>query len=74
MNRLFAEAHPTDQVFARLHRAGWSIGEVGQSDHWVVTGTNGENVIRASASSQSQAWLIALQQAECVGMLADETV
>jgi hypothetical protein len=27
----------------RLHRAGWSIGGVGTSSEWLVTGTNGEN-------------------------------
>jgi hypothetical protein len=30
----------------RLHRSGWSIGEVGTSSAWLVTGTNGENVLR----------------------------
>jgi hypothetical protein len=29
----------------RLHRAGWSIGEVGTSSGWLVTGTNGETAI-----------------------------
>jgi hypothetical protein len=28
----------------RLHRAAWSIGEVGTSLGWLVTGTNGEDV------------------------------
>jgi hypothetical protein len=32
----------------RLHRAGWSIGEVGTSSGWLVTGTSGETVIHAS--------------------------
>src|SRR5262245_38648782 len=31
----------------RLHRSGWSIGEVGTSSGWLVSGTNGEYVIRA---------------------------
>jgi hypothetical protein len=38
-----------------LHRAGWSIGEVGTSSGWLVTGTNGENVIRAVGPTLSGA-------------------
>jgi hypothetical protein len=26
----------------RLHRSGWSIGEVGTSSGWLVAGVNGE--------------------------------
>jgi hypothetical protein len=29
-----------------LHRSGWSNGEVGTSSGWLVTGTNGESIIR----------------------------
>jgi len=40
--------YPTsDESFARLHQAGWSIGEKGSAGVWIVSGTNGENVIRA---------------------------
>ena len=56
-------AHP-------LHRAGWSIGETVGSAVWIVTGTNGENVIRAEDRSQAEAWHKAMLQAEAVGMLA----
>ena len=54
----------------RLHRAGWSIGEVGTSAGWHVTGTNGENVIRANAPTQAAAWRLGCEQAAAVGMLA----
>src|SRR5262245_49117797 len=36
----------------RLHRSGWSIGEVGTSSGWLVTGTNGENDRRCSAGTR----------------------
>jgi hypothetical protein len=35
-----------DESFDRLHRAGWAIGEAATAAVWVVTGTNGENVIK----------------------------
>jgi hypothetical protein len=39
-----ARTFPTpDESFARLHDAGWSIGETGTAGHWLVSGTNGEN-------------------------------
>jgi hypothetical protein len=43
----------------RLHRAGWSIGEVGTSSGWLVAGTNGENVIDATATTQAEVWRLA---------------
>jgi hypothetical protein len=36
-----------DECFARLHRGGWSVGEVRTTAGWLVSGTNGENVIYA---------------------------
>jgi hypothetical protein len=59
-----------DDSFDRLHRAGWSIGEAGGSDVWLVTGTNGENMIFAEGKTQAEAWYRATLQAEAVGMLA----
>ncbi len=59
-----------DESFARLHRAGWSIGETAGAAVWVVTGTNGENRIHAEGGSQAEAWYRATLQAEAVGMLA----
>jgi hypothetical protein len=29
-----------EACYERLHRAGWSIGEVGTSSGWLVTGSN----------------------------------
>lgn len=59
-----------DESFARLHRAGWSTGETGSAGVWLVTGTNGENDIRAEGHTQAEAWYRATLQAEAVGMLA----
>jgi hypothetical protein len=59
-----------DESFARLHRAGWSIGETGSFVVWLVSGTNGENVIHVEGRSQAEAWYRATLQAEAVGMLA----
>jgi hypothetical protein len=62
-----------DDSFARLHRAGWSIGDTqvlsAQGLVWVVTGYCGENVIEARGATQSEARYRAVQQAEMVGML-----
>jgi hypothetical protein len=59
-----------DESFARLHSAGWSIGETGGAGVCLVSGTNGENVIHAEGRSQAEAWYRATLQAEAVGMLA----
>jgi hypothetical protein len=56
----------------RLHRAGWSIGEVGTSSGWLVTGTNGENTIVAAAPTLPGAWRLACEQAAAVGMLGED--
>jgi hypothetical protein len=58
-----------DESFARLHQAGWSIGEIGGSEVWIVSGSNGENRIYAEGRSQSEAWYRATLQAEAAGML-----
>jgi hypothetical protein len=59
-----------DESFDRLHHAGWSIGEAGGVAVWIVTGTNGENMIRAEGHIQAEAWWRACEQAAAVGMLA----
>ena len=52
-----ATAFPTvDESRDRLHRAGWSVGDAAFGPLWIVTGTNGENAINASAPTQSEAW------------------
>jgi hypothetical protein len=53
-----------DESFDRLHRAGWSIGEIAGVSCWVVSGQNGENVIVAEGQSQAEAWYRATLQAE----------
>jgi hypothetical protein len=59
-----------DECADRLHRAGWSMGELLTAAGWLVTGSNGENVIEAFGSTQSEAWQRACEQARAVGMLA----
>jgi hypothetical protein len=53
------EATPTvDESFARLHRAGWSVGDAriltAAGAVWQVDATNGEHVIIARAARQAQ--------------------
>jgi hypothetical protein len=62
------------EVIIALKRAGWSVGDaafVGELDElvWVVTGHNGENLIRAEGATQGEAWRRAVEQARGVGML-----
>jgi hypothetical protein len=56
-----------------LHRAGWNVGDVMASTakgrEWLVTGTNGENVLRVTAPTQARAWLLAREQAEMMWRL-----
>jgi hypothetical protein len=58
-----------DESLARLHRSGWSVGAAAFGNSWVVSGLNGENVIRAEAPTQAEAWWRACLQARAVGML-----
>ncbi len=64
-------SHPSaDEPFDRLHRAGWSVGEVRTMRGTVlVSGTNGENRIQAEGKTSAEAWYRACQEAESVGML-----
>jgi hypothetical protein len=59
-----------DQYFGHLRRAGWSVGDTGSGVGWLVTGTNGENAIRATGRTREEAWWRAGEQARAVGMLA----
>jgi hypothetical protein len=54
---------------AQLALAGWSIGDIRGTLGWYVYGTNGENVIDATAATQAEAWRLACEQARSVGML-----
>ena len=62
-----------DESFARLHRAGWSVGDVriltAAGPAWLVIGSNGENLISARGRTQAEAWHLACLQAEAAGML-----
>lgn len=59
----------------QLHAGGWNVGDTAFFDVedggqvWVVTGTNGENRIRAEGATRRAAWRRALDQAPVVGML-----
>jgi hypothetical protein len=48
----------SDESFALLHAAGWSLGDLLLlTDHgpmWLVTGTNGENVVEARAAKAAE--------------------
>ena len=64
----------SDEALARLHRAGWSIGDVAFHDGagrllWIVSGSNGENLIRAEGATRADAWIHAVEQARTTGML-----
>jgi hypothetical protein len=76
MNRLDPGNQPrdSDEALARLHRAGWSIGDAavaveGGGLVWVVSGHNGENLIRAEGPTRDEAWVRAVEQARGLGML-----
>jgi len=65
---------PIDEAIAILHRSGWSIGDVAFHDGaggllWLVSGSNGENLIRAEGPTRSEAWIRAVDQARSLGML-----
>jgi hypothetical protein len=59
-----------DESFERLRRAGWSVGGCGTAALWVVSGSNGENAIRAPGRAQAAAWWRACGQTRAMGMLA----
>jgi hypothetical protein len=65
-----------DESFARLHAAGWSVGDVrlltAAGPDWLVSGANGENQIQARGRTQAEAWHRACSQTEAVGMLQRE--
>ena len=56
-------AELVDNALERLHRAGWSLGEIRQGDRWVIDGVNGENRIQASEQTQADALRIAIERA-----------
>jgi hypothetical protein len=58
-----------DEALDRLHRAGWSVGDVVAGSPLIVTDANGENWIRATGATSAEAWRRAGEQA-AVRMLA----
>ncbi len=70
MNRIAPGIPTVDESADRLRRAGWSCGDVGLAGGWLVTGTNGENVIEARAATQALAWWQACELARLMGMLS----
>jgi hypothetical protein len=55
-----------DTAFDALHAAGWSVGDVGGPDGWIVSGHRGEQTIEAHGPTQKKAWAAALEQAEAM--------
>jgi hypothetical protein len=69
----------SERCYLALHAAGWSIGDtafVGPdgSRHWLVSGSNGENLIRAEGTTKDEACRRAMGQARSVGMAGDRPV
>src|SRR5689334_19960144 len=65
---------PVEESMGQLHRAGWSVGDVafeaeGGGLVWVVSGSNGENLIHASGPTPAVAWHRAAEQARAPGVL-----
>jgi hypothetical protein len=67
------EATTVHEYAARLHAAGWSVGETCFRTNcgpvWQVDGTNGENQLPARAPTRTAAWRQAVKQAAATGML-----
>jgi hypothetical protein len=52
-----------------LHRAGWSVGVARFGATVVGDGANGENIVRAAAATETEAWQAAVEQSHSLGML-----
>jgi hypothetical protein len=59
------------QCCGQLSRAGWSVWDDVRATEgellWVVSGTNGENVIRAAGLTLADAWSNAVELARKLG-------
>jgi hypothetical protein len=64
------ESTTSDECFARLHAAGWSVGDscfmTDARVVWQVDGTKGENRLLARAPMQSGASRAACEQAAAI--------
>jgi hypothetical protein len=62
-----------DICFASLHAAGWSVGEVRVLTTtgmvWLVDASKSGHRIEVRVHSQAEAWRVACEQAEALGML-----
>jgi hypothetical protein len=64
-------AHPTaDESLDRLHRASWSVGDIGTATRRVVSDNYGENLIDAEEATRAEAWWKVCEQATGRRMLA----
>jgi hypothetical protein len=64
--------HPevtVDTLYDALHEAGWSIGDIGTDRGFLVTGTNSGSRIHATGKTLLEAWKVAYNLAEDLGML-----
>jgi hypothetical protein len=66
----------SDVSLASLHQAGWTSGDTAflgadSGIVWLVSGRNGENLIRAEGATRDEAWHRAVEQARSLGMLRD---
>jgi hypothetical protein len=59
-----------DESCEHLDCAGWSLGEICFGSTWQVDGSNGENRLLATGTSQAEAWYRATLQARELGLLA----
>lgn len=62
------------QAATQLLDAGWCVSEfvtVGRNGSrcWVVSGSNGNHLIRADGATKEKAWLCAVEQARSLGMV-----
>jgi hypothetical protein len=78
-SHLPVDTYPTaNESFARLHRAGWSVGAVrlrtGEGPCWWVSGGNGVNVLNAHGETPAEAWVRTCGQAGAQALCAAETI
>ena len=59
----------TDSIFGRLKLAGWNVGETGWPGCWLVYGANGENLLKATGRTQTEAWQLPAKEAERLAQL-----
>jgi hypothetical protein len=69
---------PSDESFLRLHRSGWSVGDIAgwtpEGLYWLVWGSNGENLIRAEGRIGDEARHNTETQERQVGMSGAESM